>query len=485
MIVGMGAAAFVVESAEAARERGHPPICEVLGAVTANSAFHGTRLDVDHISQRDGAAVVAPGGGARRRPPRDRRRRRSSSRTRPTPRPAAAAPRPRSTRCARRSAPAADQIVIANTKGFTGHAMGAGIEDVVAVKALETGVVPPVPNFKEPDPELGELNLSQGGAYPVQLRAAPGRRLRLADRDVAAAVDADARRPAPRARRARLRLPDRRLGGWQRWLDARSTRPGGGRRSRWCSAGCASSTRREPTREPRGASREQRPSDAHRRLRRPRSRPRPPVAVAVPAPVQPAAARGRGRRRQRPTRTRSLSAVVAIVAEKTGYPPEMLDLDLDLEADLGVDTVKQAEIFAAVREAFGIERDETLQLRDFPTLEPRDRLGAGDRAGAPAGPAASRDGRPVAPAAAGRGGAPAAAAEPCRLTRSIASGWWRSWPRRPATRLTCWTWIWTSRPTWASTRSSRPSCSRRCARRSASQRDDDLQAARLPDAATT
>ena len=46
----------------------------------------------------------------------------------------------------------------------------------------------------------------------------------------------------------------------------------------------------------------------------------------------------------------------------------MLDLDLDLEADLGVDTVKQAELFATVREAYGIAREDTLQLRDFPTL---------------------------------------------------------------------------------------------------------------------
>ena len=60
--------------------------------------------------------------------------------------------------------------------------------------------------------------------------------------------------------------------------------------------------------------------------------------------------------------------MVAIVAEMTGYPAELLDLDLDLEADLGVDTVKQAEVFAAVRERFGVERDDTLQLRDFPTL---------------------------------------------------------------------------------------------------------------------
>jgi len=60
--------------------------------------------------------------------------------------------------------------------------------------------------------------------------------------------------------------------------------------------------------------------------------------------------------------------VLQIVAEKTGYPEDMLDLDLDLEADLGVDTVKQAEMFAAVRAAYNIPRDETLKLRDFPTL---------------------------------------------------------------------------------------------------------------------
>ena len=46
----------------------------------------------------------------------------------------------------------------------------------------------------------------------------------------------------------------------------------------------------------------------------------------------------------------------------------MLDLDLDLEADLGVDTVKQAEVMATIREAYGIARDDQIKLRDFPTL---------------------------------------------------------------------------------------------------------------------
>ena len=46
----------------------------------------------------------------------------------------------------------------------------------------------------------------------------------------------------------------------------------------------------------------------------------------------------------------------------------MLDPELDLEADLGIDTVKQAEMFAAIRERYTIARDDTLNLRDYPTL---------------------------------------------------------------------------------------------------------------------
>ncbi len=63
-----------------------------------------------------------------------------------------------------------------------------------------------------------------------------------------------------------------------------------------------------------------------------------------------------------------MAKVTGIVAEMTGYPTELLDPDLDLEADLGVDTVKQAEVFAAVRGEYALGRDENLQLREFPTL---------------------------------------------------------------------------------------------------------------------
>ncbi|TVP69399.1 MAG: SDR family NAD(P)-dependent oxidoreductase [Nitriliruptor sp.] len=62
------------------------------------------------------------------------------------------------------------------------------------------------------------------------------------------------------------------------------------------------------------------------------------------------------------------ATILELVSEQTGYPPDMLDLELDLEADLGIDTVKQAELFVAVRDRYDIERDDSLQLRDYPTL---------------------------------------------------------------------------------------------------------------------
>ena len=101
------------------------------------------------------------------------------------------------------------------------------------------------------------------------------------------------------------------------------------------------------------------------------SEPEAPAVEATPAPVASGDDAGIKQR------------VLAIVSEMTGYPEDMLDMDLDLEADLGVDTVKQAEIFAAMRESYGIPRDPDLKLSDFPTLTHavqfvKDRMPAGE-----------------------------------------------------------------------------------------------------------
>ncbi len=45
-----------------------------------------------------------------------------------------------------------------------------------------------------------------------------------------------------------------------------------------------------------------------------------------------------------------IAAMLDSVAEKTGYPRDMLDLAMDLESDLGVDSIKRVEILSAVSE---------------------------------------------------------------------------------------------------------------------------------------
>src|SRR5207237_6628887 len=42
--------------------------------------------------------------------------------------------------------------------------------------------------------------------------------------------------------------------------------------------------------------------------------------------------------------------LLTIVAEKTGYPAEMLGAHMELEADLGIDSIKRVEILSAMRE---------------------------------------------------------------------------------------------------------------------------------------
>ena len=60
--------------------------------------------------------------------------------------------------------------------------------------------------------------------------------------------------------------------------------------------------------------------------------------------------------------------VLAAFEEKTGYPLEMLEPDLDLEADLGIDSVKQAEIFAYLQDKYVLVVGEEVKLKDFNTI---------------------------------------------------------------------------------------------------------------------
>src|ERR1051326_8383907 len=62
------------------------------------------------------------------------------------------------------------------------------------------------------------------------------------------------------------------------------------------------------------------------------------------------------------------AVILSSVVQRTGYPEEMLDLDLDLEADLGIDSIKQVAILAAAREQWNILPDPHFKMREYNTL---------------------------------------------------------------------------------------------------------------------
>ncbi len=64
-----------------------------------------------------------------------------------------------------------------------------------------------------------------------------------------------------------------------------------------------------------------------------------PVVIASPAPQRVAA-----------SNLRIETILLEVIAEKTGYPTEMLELDMALDADLGIDSIKRVEILSALQE---------------------------------------------------------------------------------------------------------------------------------------
>ena len=62
------------------------------------------------------------------------------------------------------------------------------------------------------------------------------------------------------------------------------------------------------------------------------------------------------------------SFLIEFVVEQTGYPEEIVELDADLEGDLGIDSIKKAQLFGELNERFEIQVQSNLSLDDFPTL---------------------------------------------------------------------------------------------------------------------
>jgi len=134
------------------------------------------------------------------------------------------------------------------------------------------------------------------------------------------------------------------------------------------------------------------------------SAPSPAPAVPVPPAAAPAAAPAGN--------DVVVKVLLEVVSEKTGYPVEMLELDMGMDADLGIDSIKRVEILSALHE----------RLPGAPSIGP-EHLGSLNTLGEIAGHLGAGVATSAAPAAAaGASAVPAtAAADSARVTETLLS----------------------------------------------------------------
>ncbi len=326
LILGSAAVGLVVEGQDLVDRRGMDPIASIEAGITANSAFHGTRLDMDHISSTMEELISkweTQSGLSRDDLVGD-----VFFMSHETYSPKRGGSSSAEVRALRQVfGDNARRIPIANTKGFTGHTMGVGVEDVVAVRCLQKRMLPPIPNLRQPDPDFADLNLSSGGScetnYALRLAAGFGSQIvmslyKVFSRDENRIVDLTSHR------------------NWLRDV-----------------TGYADPVVSIENRALKVVQRVAEQVGEEIRERR------------TEAPSISAASTSGGKADTKQIR----ESILALLAQKTGYPADMLDTGLDLEADLGIDTVKQAEFISEVRDAYDIPRIDGIKIADFPTIE--------------------------------------------------------------------------------------------------------------------
>jgi len=146
MLLGEGAALFVLERADKALRRGATPLAEILALGLSCDAYHAvapkpngqgmlkamqTALDIAGVKSGELDWVNAHGTGTR-----------ASD--------AAEA-------CAFRALFGARPPPISSSKGALGHALGAAsaLELAICIQGLQTQTIPPTPGHEQPDPECG------------------------------------------------------------------------------------------------------------------------------------------------------------------------------------------------------------------------------------------------------------------------------------------------------------------------------------------
>jgi len=331
-ILGSGAVSMVIEREDRVRERGLRGQAEVLGTYIGNSAYHATKIDVDHLGSEMKRFVA----DVEQRHGLDPQHYAKSMvfMSHETFTPARGGSADAEITALKQAYPEHfGNITITNTKGFTGHTLGAAIEDAVLVKVLQDGMAPPIANLANIPAEFNELNFSRhaSGDFQYGLHYSAGFGSHFAFLFI--------KRIAEKAAQNNLT--------YEKWLRRVSGTQDPELKiinNTLCVESAAN-----------GAVEERPVADPAAQLPA-AQQPEKKIATAVQQPL--AATAGEP----------VIDIIRAIIAEHTGYTEDMLEPDLDLEADLGIDTVKQVEVFGKISTHFELEVPEDLKLRDLNTI---------------------------------------------------------------------------------------------------------------------
>lgn len=408
MIMSAGATALVVERLDEVQRRGVRPVCELLGSHVFNSAGHHARLDVPryatelkhflsemaHQHELDLSTLskellyishetYTPARGG----------------------------------CSEAEAESLKHtfgenfrnILVTNTKGMTGHTMGASIEDVVAARALESGRVPPVVNFKVPDPKLAGLQLSHReknhGKHQCRfaLRMAAGFGSQgnyiLLRKYGDATYDVSDQDPLDIHRDQRIEHPQLFL-EWLRHVsvDQEVALELEGRllRIKDSRAGTPANTASDKQQQGSAKAPKRAPLISKTSGTEKKSFFKNDVEQngfpSSQSPTDP-------KEESSFNRSRIQELVFSVVSHITGYAPEMIEADMEIENDLGIDTVKQATILSTLGEKLGISEEFEFKIAAYPTIaswiDLFSEMNLGDNAlhppGAPSEPPTSAD----------------------------------------------------------------------------------------------
>lgn len=356
MILGSGAVGLVIEKETDIEKRGMKGICRILGTHMFNSAGHNSKVDTKrHCIELDRFLLKMESEHGINRADIASKTVYCSHETYS----------PKNGGCGQMEKRSLEyafgekfkDIKVINTKGMTGHTMGASLEEAISAKALQYQNIPPISNYKVEDPDLSGLNLSKGGSYRFQyvlrgvsafggngnyhlLQKVSDGDDRVFDKTIyenwiKRIADSNDAKLSSHGRILVAEAANANYVSKKEDLNSKSINMLGIKEEGYHDSFLESSYRKSLQKSVNNLEESNGSIDND-------------TLVEHHGCVE--------------------EEVLKIYSEITKYPVEMLDTEMELEADLGIDTVKQATIFSMLSERFGLKYDGSIALSNYPTI---------------------------------------------------------------------------------------------------------------------